>query len=109
MNELFDFDFAADAGSGAEGHEVWDDVDVSAVGKRFGEATAGLATICERSSSVWEDGENFWHGKQSPMMGFGDSSPLPLLITPKKDLTGVAVSIQNTPKSLYDQEGFLKP
>jgi len=109
MYELFDFDFAADASSGAEGHEVWNDVDVSAGDERFGEAAAGLATIRERSSSVWEDGEDFWHVERNPTLGFCENSPLPLLITPKKDSMVVAVSIQNTPKSLYDQEGFLKP
>jgi len=109
MNELFDFNFGADAHEGAEACEVWDDVDVTGVEEYSGDSPVGLATIRERSSSVWEDGENFWHGEQSPTVGFGDSSPLPLLIAPKEGPLGVAVSIQNTPKSLYDQEGFLKP
>ncbi|KAK5164488.1 uncharacterized protein LTR77_009694 [Saxophila tyrrhenica] len=69
--------------------------------------------ICERKEerktlSVWEDGEKFW---ERP----GQSSPLPTaVVTPRKsagyekEVLDRPRSIQMTPKSLYDSDGFLR-
>jgi hypothetical protein len=75
----------------------------------------------QRSSSVWEDGEKFWKLSQGrrdvgrPEVAIEPSSPLGSNdMTPKKDvgwehdLLGARRSIQMTPKSLYDSDGFLR-
>ena len=125
MNELFDFGFAA-AGAEEEHRSALDEIDMTEVERKLDGALAGFeampsddTTLQEkRSSSVWEDGERFWNQRQqeSSPIGVARSSSVPFddLATPKKDiglghgLIATARSIQMTPKSLYDSDGFLR-
>ena len=121
MNELFDFGFAS-AGVEDEHTSALDEIDMTEVERKLDGALAGFEAIPsddamprqDRSSSVWEDGEKFWEQEQSsPSIGVAKSSPLPMpdINTPKK-VQGLTItsprSIQHTPKSLYDSDGFLK-
>ena len=117
MNELFDFGFASAEG-GAEEHEddlhtnVMGEIDMTEVERKLDGAIAGFQAAesdCRRdtSSSVWEDGEKYW--ASSPPTVTDDR------YTPKKDTIFESViwdrtprSIQQTPKSLYDSDGFLR-
>jgi len=134
MDAVFDFGFAA---AGGEVGEAWvatgalDEIDLSEVERRLDGALAGFEAggsddtvlgidlglgegggngegskfgeeIVWRSS-VWEDGERFWQipGMSSPLSARGE--------TPRKDrLLERPMSIQMTPKSLYDSDGFLR-
>ena len=121
MVDLFDFDFASDTGSGAEkSPSVLDEVDMTEVETKLDGAIAGFEAIPSeqtvkesRSSSVWEDGEKYWEQRASAETAFARSG-LPFDVTPKKHqeldshLLGTPKSIQNTPKSLYDSDGFLR-
>ena len=120
MDELFDFGFASAEGAcgGAEEDRdeelhtsALDEIDMTEVERKLDGAIAGFQTADsgerrDTGSSVWEDGEKFW-----------ESSPLPGLdkCTPKKDTIFEGEvwatsrrSIQCTPKSLYDSDGFLR-
>jgi hypothetical protein len=131
MDELFDFGFAA---AGAEDRDdvpgALDEIDMSEVERKLDGALAGFEAVPGsddtirtlrtedlrkevRSSSVWEDGEKFWDGGKENI----ESSPLPgQKTTPKKEWAGFGSdesllarrSIQMTPKSLYDSDGFLR-
>ena len=114
MNELFDFGFASAEGGAEEddNEEVHtsalDDIDMTEVERKLDGAIAGFQAENsgerrDTGSSVWEDGEKYW-----------DSSSLPTG-TPKKDTifegevwATTPRSIQQTPKSLYDSDGFLR-
>jgi hypothetical protein len=112
MNELFDFGFASAEGGAEEDEEVhtsaMDEIDMTEVERKLDGAIAGFQAenSGERritDSSDWEDGEKFW-----------ESSSLPTC-TPKKDAifegevwATTPRSIQHTPKSLYDSDGFLR-
>ncbi len=75
----------------------------------FERAKTPVSPSAGRSSSVWEDGENFWQlveGQHSAT----NNSDMPVkrhLTTPKVRIQ--APSSQVTPVSLYDYKGFLKP
>jgi hypothetical protein len=118
MDELFDFGFASAEGAcgGAEEDEevhtsAMYEIDMTEVERKLDGAIAGFQPADSggrrnASSSVWEDGEKYW-----------ESSPLPGLdkCTPKKDTIFEGEvwatsrrSIQCTPKSLYDSDGFLR-
>ncbi len=98
-----------DSRSGAEEYTAGlDDVDMAEVERRLDGALAGLDALpsdqMRQSSSVWEDGERYW---RQDSIGVATSSSIAIYVTPKK----VAESprrIQQTPKSLYDSDGFLK-
>ncbi|KAK3698139.1 hypothetical protein LTR37_017097 [Vermiconidia calcicola] len=124
MNELFDFGFAsAGAEEGAEEYKsALDDIDMTEVEQIIDGALAGFAappgsddTVREqqkRSSSVWEDGEKYWT-EQSPQISVMPSSPLAMDVTPQKpgsngSLAVTPRTVQFTPKSLYDSDGFLR-
>lgn len=115
MNEIFDFGFASAEGGAEEEEEeshssALDDIDMTEIERKLDGAIAGFQVpdSSEKrriSSSVWEDGEKYWA-----------SSPLPD-ITPRKDTifegevwaqNSAMRSIQCTPKSLYDSDGFLR-
>ena len=117
MNDLFDFDIATgESGPGAEEHRsALDEIDMTQVEKTIDGALAGFEAIPSDDttqqrggSSVWEDGERYWEEQQSP------SNPLPIDLTPRKgevsdrELMARPLSIQATPKSLYDSDGFLR-
>ena len=134
MNELFDFGFASAEG-GAEDYEgddvggsVMDEVDMTEVERKLDGAIAGFraadsstaeARVCSSVydassrvvSSVWDDGEKYW--ESSPPL----SESTPTRHDGYRDVTFEGVvwdrtatprSIQCTPKSLYDSDGFLR-
>jgi hypothetical protein len=112
MNEPFDFGFASTEGGAEEDEEAhtsaMDEIDMTEVERKLDGAIAGFqAAESRKSSSVWDDRERFWNS--SPLPAFEDRC------TPKKDTIFESVvwattprSIQNTPKSLYDSDGFLR-
>ena len=120
MDELFDFGFASGGAEhdGRDGEEgtVMDEIDMAEVERRLDGAIAGFDAVPtseedRRRSSVWEDGERYWES-QVPRVEVAESSPLPVknMGTPRKGdgLDSARRSIQMTPKSLYDSDGFLR-
>ena len=55
----------------------------------------------ERKSRIWEEGEKFWRAVNNPHVDEPSCSKIP-------GLNIVSASIQGTPASLYDRDGFLK-
>ena len=130
MNELFDFGFATTgdtaAGAAHEHMSALDEIDMTEVERRLDGTLAGFDALLrdndammeqKRSSSVWEDGERYWEQQQqqrAPQLAFVPSSPVPIVdMTPRKRPTddvflATPRSIQATPKSLYDSDGFLR-
>lgn len=115
MNELFDFDFASDAKTGAEEYGGLDEVDMTDVERKLDGALAGLGVLANDSParrhasiSIWEKGEGHWHQDLSPKIGLATDRPQFSQETPAKSIFGSPRSIQMTPKSLYDSDGFLK-
>ncbi|KAF2483654.1 hypothetical protein BDY17DRAFT_310619 [Neohortaea acidophila] len=109
MGEVFDFQFGA--GQARSGAEVHENVHERMESKLDG-ALAGLdAGTPGKKGGVWEDGEKYWNGQQA--IGIASSgTPARMHATPpRKESLAVPSSgirsIQNTPKSLYDSEGFL--
>ena len=121
MNELFDFGFAS-AGAEDEHKSALDEIDMTEVERRLDGAIAGFDAIPsddgsqKRSSSVWEDGERYWEQVHNSRIEGVESSPLRTsdMTTPKKaqglddEFLATPRSIQMTPKSLYDSDGFLR-
>lgn len=115
MNELFDFDFASDARSGAEEYEGLDEVDMTDVERKLDGALAGFGVLPNNNSarrhasiSVWEKGEEHWQQDRSLTIGLATDRPATSQDTPAKSIFGSPRSIQMTPKSLYDSDGFLR-
>ena len=130
---VFDFGFGAEkevaAGAeeeeGAEWRSALEEIDLGVVERKLEGALAGFEAEGDRRSearastgvevpvhglprtSVWEDGEGFWEGRE--WRGFGARSAADfanqVVATPRKRRVG---SIQMTPRSLYDSDGFLK-
>lgn len=138
MDAVFDFDLAAsDTGAGAAGSQgteisdgIMDDINIAEIERKLDGALAGFdalphsdashdtitsLSVVERSvrrGSVWEDGERYWEDQENRAPA--DSEQDVLDLTPVKKGTkrqsqefGWA-SIQCTPRSLYDSDGFLK-
>jgi hypothetical protein len=88
------------------------EIDMTEVERKLDGAIAGFQAADSgerRSSSVWKDGEKYWDSTSSPLPTVGDKC------TPKKDTIFEGEvwatsrrSIQCTPKSLYDSDGFLR-
>ena len=81
----------------------------------------GLDQECDRSSSVWEDGEDFWNSRKRlstiPGSSPSDAEKARIVQTPRMYSTvhgrRVALSLRSpgmvrTPGSYYDSDGFLK-
>ena len=128
--DLFDFDFGADAQAGAPHEDIpecsaLDEIDMSDLDRILEGALAGF-DAGSRSSSVWEDGEKYWH---PPGSGVGYTAPVDItpvkkavetvnpsviLMTPTQMLEQrlqmplAPSSIMKTPRSLYDSDGFLR-
>lgn len=133
-NDLFDFDFASatEATEGGAERDSLEKVDMADIERRLERSLSSFAPNedCQRSSSVWEDGEKYWDNMpqyfataESPV---ADSSPttrklqsipefgrLTTTPIPKLKMYGPEIILDGTlgvgtPGSLYDANGFLK-
>lgn len=135
MDAVFDFDLAAssDVGPGADdvgiSDGIMDDINIAEIERKLDGALAGFDAMphsdashdtitslgmVERSvrrTSVWDDGEKYWEDQENRAPeGEGDALDVtPVKRDPRRQSQDFGwASIQCTPKSLYDSDGFLR-